>query len=99
MIIIYTLLALLIVFELVTIGVYGRFVSEELTEVYMNLDTSKLQLNRFSASILNTGTKAYIATVPFSLFSKYHINELGTVPRWSKLHKQINKYYAIAVKN
>ena len=97
MIIIYFLLWLVAIMEFATFIVYGWFVSKQITDVYMNLDESKLRLNQFNPSILETN--CYITNVPFSIFSKYHIEGLGTVPRWSKLHKRINEYFAIACRN
>lgn len=97
MIIIYLLLGLVAIMEFATFIIYGGFVSKQIIDVYMNLDESKLRLNQFNPSILSTN--CYITSVPFSVFSKYHIEGMGTVPRWSKLHKRINEYFAIACKN
>lgn len=97
MIIIYVLSVLVAIMEFASLCVYGWFVSKEITEVYMNLDESKLRLNQFNPSIIS-GQPAYIST-HFSLFAKYHIEGLGIVPRFSKLEKRINQYYAIALKN
>lgn len=97
MIIIYCLLGLVAINEFATFMIYGGFVSKQITDVYMNLDESKLSLNEFNPSILSTN--CYIANVSFSIFSKYYISELGTIPRWSKLHKRVNEYFAIACRN
>lgn len=97
MIIIYCVIGFVAIMELVTFVIYGGFVSKHIADVYMILDESKLRLNQFNPSIL--ATNRYISNVPFSLFSKYYINGLGTVPRWSKLHKRVNEYFAIAVRN
>lgn len=104
MIIIYFLLGIITVIEFSTFITYGKFVTKQITDEYMNLDESKLRLNLFNPSILNIDgiifdPYSYIAEVPFSLFSKYHISGLGTIPRWSKLHKRINEYFVIARKN
>lgn len=97
MIIIYVLSVLIAIIEFASVGVYGWLVSKEVTEVYMSLDESKLRLNQYNTSII-AGQPAYITT-HFSLFAKYHIEGLGTVPRFSKLEKRIKQYYAIALKN
>jgi hypothetical protein len=97
MIIIYCLLGSVAIMEFSTFVTYGGFVSKQITEVYMNLDESKLSLNQFNPSILNT--KYYITNIHFSIFSKYYIHGLGTIPRWSKLHKRVNEYFAIACRN
>lgn len=90
-------IAIIVIFEIITVIIYGKFVSNEITNVYINLDETKLRLNTFNSSMLMT--PCYIARHPFSLFSKYHIEGLGTVPRWSKLHKKIEYYFAITIKN
>lgn len=97
MIVIYLILIIIAVAETATFIVYGSFVSKEVANVYMNLDESKLRLNHYDKSILSTN--CYITNVPFSLFSKYHINGMGTIPRWSKLHKKVNHYFAVASLN
>lgn len=97
MIILYCLLAFVAIMQLATFITYGGFVSKQITDEYMNLDESELRLNTLNPSILSTN--CCIATVPFSIFSKYYINGQGTVPRWSKLHKRINEYFAIACRN
>lgn len=98
MIIIYVLLALITIMEFSTLYVYGWFVSKEITEVYMNLDESKLRLNQLNPSIISV-QPAYITNISFSLFTKYYIEGLGTIPRFSKLEKRIKQYYAIALRN
>lgn len=94
---IYLFIIVIFCFEVGTLIVYGGFVAKEVAEVYMNLDETQLTLNKSYPHILNTN--CFIAPLPFSIFSKYYINGLGTVPRWSKLHRRINEYYAIAAKN
>lgn len=90
-------LVFIAIFEIATAIVYGLPVSKQITDVYMNLDKTTLRLNMFDPSILSI--QPFIATVPFSLVAKYYIKGIGVVPRWSKLHKRINEYYAIAAKN
>lgn len=99
MIIICYLLGFISFFEFGTIEIFGGFVSKQVTDMYMNLDESKLTLNQFDSSILTTSEYPYISKVPFSFFSKYYISGLGTIPRWSKLHKRVNEYFVIAIKN
>ena len=85
--------------EVITLSVYGWFVSKQIEDVFMNLDESKLRL---SGSILNIGNERdlpYITNLGFSLLSQYYINEIGTIPRWSPLHKKVKRYYAVAIKN
>lgn len=91
------LLSIVAFAELSAFFVYGGFVSKETTDVYMNLDESKLRLNQFNSSIL--ATPCYITHISFSILSKYHISGLGRIPRWSKLHKRVKQYFEIATKN
>lgn len=95
--IIYFLFGLVTLNEFINFIVYGGFVSKQVTDVYMNLDESELRLNQFDPSILSTN--CHISNVGFSVFSKYYIYKLGTIPRWSKLHKRVNEYFAIACRN
>jgi len=90
-----------LVLDLSAFLTYGWFLNKRETEIYMNLDTSKLYLNMFSRNVLMWDTKigyTYIS-IHYSLFSKYDIDNVGVVPRWSKLHKRINEYYKIADEN
>lgn len=100
MIFIYALLLLILIAanEFASFCVYGWFVSKEITEVYMNLDESKLSPNQFNPAILSV-QPCYITPIKFCFFAKYYIVGMGTVPRFSKLEKRINQYYAIALKN
>ncbi len=97
LIIIVGVLSLIVLFEIITFSVYGWFIPKEIEVSFMDLDESKLRLNMFDSSILST--TPYITKLPVSIFSQYYIEGLGVVPRWSKLHKKINQYYAIAIKN
>jgi hypothetical protein len=92
MIIYFLLLLTVAIIELVTSSVYGSFVSKQITDTYMDLDESKLRLNMYDSTILGTG-KNFISTLPFSIFSKYYINNVGVIPRWSRLHKKVNEYF------
>lgn len=93
------LLMIFIATEVATFSVYGRFISKEVTDTYMNLDESKLILNKYNPSILETNMSGFITNIPFSIFSKYYISGLGTIPKWSKLHKRVEEYFAIASRN
>lgn len=92
------ILILIIAMEFANFMTYGKFVSKQITDVYMNLDETKIILNIYSSSILYISKDCYIARIRFSIFTKYYIEGLGTIPRWSKLHKRVNDYFAIACK-
>ena len=88
---------LMISWELIHFRVHGGFVSKQVSEEFMNLDESRLTLNPYDNGILLT--TPFIASHGFAFLSKYYIGGIGRVPRWSKLHKRIEEYYAIAIKN
>jgi hypothetical protein len=94
---IISIILFLILFLLATLDTYGWFISKMTTNVFMNLDTTKLKLNPYNRSIISTDP--FINRLPIPLLSKYYINGLGQIPRWSKLHKKINEYYKIAEQN
>lgn len=101
-IILFIALCFLFIFEFATFIVYGGFVSKQITDEFMNLDQSKLSINQYNSTILMDWSKypvRGISTLPFSIFSKYYISDVGTIPRWSKLHKQIKLYYEVAKQN
>lgn len=87
------ILGIWLIFELIGFSVYGFPVSKETAKLFMDIPQRKL--NPYNMSIL-TGSP-YIAKVSFSLFTKYYIDGVGTVWRWSKLHKRIEEYYKIAL--
>ena len=102
MIIIYALLACLyalIVFEVSTIITYNGFVSKKTINKYMKLNVKRLRINQYNPKILCTWESTFITNLPFSIFAKYYIDELGMIPRWSKLHRRVKEYFLIAAEN
>jgi len=76
--------------------VYGSFINKQKQNRYMNLNKDEYRINSYDNSILIIpGT--FISNVPFGIFAKYYIDEVGMVARWSKLHKKINEYYKIGL--
>jgi len=67
-----------IVSELAIIRIYGKFINKK-----GEIQIIKV-LEKYGVSVLG---KLPIT----SIFSKYYLNGIGTVPRWSKLHKKINE--------
>jgi len=76
----------------ILISTYGRFISKKDAEEFMYLDENKLSKNPFNSYMLKTG-KTFISNVPFNFFSKYYIDGVGVILRWSKLHKKVEEYY------
>lgn len=97
-IVIGVLVGLGVLDQILTILVYGSFVSKYTENIYMSLDESKLRLNMFNPEIISTD--CYISKVAgCRILTKYFICGHGTVPRWSPLHKRIEEYYHIAMRN
>ena len=77
--------------ECATFYVFGWFISKETEKKFLELDFNDFEFNSFSDSILSTNP--YISTVPLPILTKYYINGEGTILKWSKLHKKIEKHY------
>lgn len=97
MIIIFTLL-ILAIYIILQIDTYGNFISKKDSEyIIFSVDEHDLILNRFNTDILLINKSCgFIAPVFFNLLAKYYVEGEGLVFRWSKLHRQINKWYKIA---
>lgn len=77
--------------------VWGYFIPKNVELKYMNMVESDFRLNSVDPTILSmTKNGNFISKLPFRIFAKYYIWNLGIVPRWSKLHKKIDEYYKIA---
>lgn len=96
MITLIIVLAIIVAFEMSTWLVYGSFVDKEVQERYLN--KVNVERNPFCSSILYVDELPFVAKLPLPLFCKYYISDVGTVPRWSKLHKELNRYYKITRK-
>ena len=97
-IIILVILFILVINELSNFSLDGGFVSEQITEVYMNkLDTR--QLKCIGGWLFSNLPATISENLFFSFFSKYHIDGFGRIPRWSKIHERVEIYYAIAFMN
>lgn len=107
-ILIISLLMVILILELSTYSIYGQLLSNNKVDEYLtkyqpfrknpynsNIISPKLLIddlshNEFQDRLMRGG---YISTTPFSLTSKYYINGLGCVPRWSKSHKKIKNLF------
>ena len=98
-----------IIGEFAAYATHGKKMTDD--EVFAYLDTYEtFSLNRFEKSILsgeidwNDTNRAmrkiiegdYISYTLFSLSCKYYISGKGTVGRWSKAAKEIDRLYKIA---
>jgi hypothetical protein len=88
------IIVLLIIVEIATYITYDGYISKKVEEKFMNLNEKEISLNYLNPSIISTTP---FITTHFSMLSKYYICGLGSVPRWSKLHKRIGEYYEIGL--
>lgn len=97
----FTLLVLITLFlivELSTIIAYGKIISSKESKKYLNLNIKDLTLNSLDSRIIMLYNipelkHTFISTINTSIISKYYIDDIGIILRWSKLHKQIDYYY------
>ncbi len=100
MIVLLTLFFIVFLLEVPKFLVLGGFVSKETTRKYIDLNKDDYRINTCDSSILSMKYNYnYISSIPFGVFSKYYIYKLGRVPRWSKLHRKIDEYFKIALKD
>jgi hypothetical protein len=72
--------------EFMTFIIYGH-------PCFKKFPLSGYKLNTRDPSILMNDDKPYITNVPFSFWCKYHIEGIGTIPKWSKLHRDIERKF------
>lgn len=75
---------------------YGRILTEKDMEHLLLLDEDTFTLNQFDSEIMYMFERGYTAPLPLSFLNplcKYYINDVGQVPRWSKLHKKIERCF------
>lgn len=99
-IILVTIGTLVVISELAIFIVYGWFISKEMAKTFMDLNTSLMSINPYNPSILSLGLNhsIYVTKLPVPIMCKYHIAGVGIVPRFSKLHYVIEKYYVDVIK-
>lgn len=77
-------------FEVASLAVHGKFLSDRETVPYLEKYLPTSNLNRFGNKMLS-GMPEFIADIYPPLCSKWYINNYGQIPRWSKAHKLIEK--------
>jgi hypothetical protein len=87
LIIIITLIiaAVVVIAEIAGQIVYG-------TWTYIDIDLDKYVLNDLDRSMLFSLYRPYVSKA-YMASSKYYIDGIGPVPRWSKTHKKIQDRY------
>lgn len=95
-------------FEFATLTTYGKLLKDDVVYDFLyefepfeknpfddgilgpKFDKDYLSMER-NMKIMRSGK--FISHTKFSLLSKYYIQDLGIVPRWSQAHKTITKLY------
>lgn len=94
------LIAVTVTSELSKLICYGGYITD--LEIYNSLVKHKdknIRLNQFNPNIIDLGTLPFISTLPMPTFSKYYINNMGMIPRWSKSHKLIEQCFKEALES
>lgn len=88
---------IIIINEFLLYSVYGFFAEEEVLKKYFDERNGGFVLNPFEPRIIefrNPYDGTFITDhTSVSIFSKYHINGVGRVWRWSDSHKKIEVLY------
>ena len=100
---------LFLVFEGTTHSVYGKFLSDEIVDAYIE-EFEPFEFNPFDNDIVSPKMKfdddydiermihvakngRFISKTKVSILSRYYINNLGRVPIWSTSHKKVRDLY------
>lgn len=79
-----------LIIEGVHVLVFGWFIDEEQLDAYLGKYLEDAELNPFSkGGTLFSGLPRYVSRHR-TLLTKWHIDEYGTVPRWSKWTKRLD---------
>lgn len=84
----------MVICEIATLSTYGWYVGRETRDRITKHIADFDQLNMFDEGILSSGKhEAYISKIPLKVTSKYHINDIGIVPRFTELSYAIGKKF------
>lgn len=97
MTILISLLAIFISMEVSIFSVFGGFIKEKDLKKFLDEFENNFELNQINHTILSNSNVIFdlrfISNHPFSPFSKYYVNNVGRVWRWSESHKRIEKLF------
>lgn len=94
MIIIIILATLILAFEFSSLAVLGRILSDKFLDKYFTKERlEKYKRDGCSGGLIYSLSGSFISTNVPSLLSKWYIDGIGRIPRWSKWHKRINELY------
>ena len=93
-ILIITILLILVV-RLATHQVYGGLLLDEdfLKSLEDKINIGNNKLNPYNSDIINVDNLPFISNVGFDILCKYHIDDVGTIPIWSKAHTLIDNEF------
>lgn len=87
-----------VVFEVVALLRDGWFIDKKTEEFVMGLDDSRVWISFFNRELRVHKSEVSICKRG-SLLSKWYIEGLGSVPRWSRVHNKIEDLYFSALTN
>lgn len=86
-----------LIFEVTAYMVIGGWVDEESLDTYFSKNWEHYEeLNPYNRAIISGSYPTnvpFISTCPFTLSSKWYIQDRGLIPRWSKWHERVNKLH------
>lgn len=78
--------------EIATYTVYGRFLKDEEIDAYLTKYLPQATLNEYDPDQeLFADMPRYLSMHRFTLLSKWHIQDTGVIPRWSKWSDKIDQ--------
>lgn len=80
-----------LIIELAQKSVLGKFIKEKDLDVYLSKYLPYAKINPYSKKGTMLGEMPkYVALFP-SVLTKWHIEDYGTIPRWSKWSKRLDE--------
>lgn len=88
------MLVVVVILELVTFTTYGWYIERKTRDRIMAHISDFDHLNWFDDDILSSRKhNSYIAKIDLHLTSKYHVSDIGIVPRFTHLSYAIGKRF------
>lgn len=75
--------------EVTYLSVYGFFLSDKEVGPYLDKYLSQTRLNQFGTDMLVNLPK-YVSKNSFSILARWHVEDYGVIPRWSKWSKVLD---------
>ena len=84
------------IFELAARQVYGRFLPDSEVLPFIERNRNKYISNGANDGLIYGLSIPFIAKSPFDPFSKWYINDVGRISRWSMASKMVDELHAKA---